>query len=132
MRMRPAVWIIFALELPVLLAGCRSTSENEGSDAGSFAPLPPSFLTGPAALLFTNVSGFSAHVSMTTDSPYPSLHEVSGELVSRDGKLLFAPGPRKQEKKKNSRGGFLFVWDVMAHQGFVVSDALQAYAPYSS
>jgi hypothetical protein len=113
----------------VLISGCH-TSRTDLEAASNIEPLPPAFLSGPAGLVFTNVEGFSAHVVMTSNSLEPQPDGTSGELLGRAGKLLFAPGPGKLNKKY-SRGGFSFIWDVATGHGTVLSEALQAYAPVS-
>ena len=125
-----AAVVLSLLTLSLLIAGCAHTSRTELEAGGAFAPLPPVFLTGPAGVLLTNVEGFSAHVVMTSNSLEPQQNATSGELLGRGGKLLFAPGPGKLNKKY-SRGGFSFIWDVPAGHGTVLSEALQAYAPVS-
>jgi len=113
----------------VLVSGCH-TSRTDLEGASDIEPLPPAFLSGPAGLLLTNVEGFSAHLVMTSNSLEPQQDGTSGELLGRAGKLLFAPGPGKLNKKY-SRGGFSFIWDVATGHGTVLSEALQAYAPVS-
>ena len=122
--------VLSLLTLASLISGCAhwSRAELETTGAGAFAPLPPVFLTGPASLLLTNAGGFSAHVLMKSDSLEPQQTGTSGELLSRAGKLLFAPDPGTLDKKY-SRGGFTFIWDVPNGRGTVLSEALQAYAP---
>ena len=122
--------------LAFLVCGCSSDRGVEGLRAlnsPEFAPLPPEFLSGPAALLLTNSQEFSAHVvlsgsSSSTTTP-PSF--LSGQLLARAGSLLFAPDPGAHDKKP-SLGGFTYIWDVARNQGFVVSEALQGYAPASA
>ena len=115
--------------LVLLAAGCASSEKrSEPGAAETFAPMPPAFLTGPAAVLLTNAGGFSAHLVLSTGSASPLQTGVSGELLSRAGTLLFAPEPGKTDRKY-SRGGFIFIWDVATGRGFVLSEALQGYAP---
>src|SRR5436190_12336982 len=116
------LWLL--LPLAGLVNGCFSTddSKNLGS---TVEPLPPVFLVGPVAALLTNAGGFSAHVVLSND--VRRLKAVTGELFVRDGKLLFAADPLN----KNSGGAFVYVADLVEHQGFVWSEALQGYAPVS-
>ena len=123
-----AVFICWVM-VSVLVSGCH-TSRTDLEGASDIEPLPPAFLSGPAGLLLTNVEGFSAHLVMTSNSLEPQQDGTSGELLGRAGKLLFAPGPGKLNKKY-SRGGFSFIWDVATGHGTVLSEALQAYAPVS-
>jgi len=126
-------WALCSLSLFLLACGCAKDKEFERppyAGIGAFAPMPPAFLTGPAAALLTNVDGFSVYALFMSDSlPSPS-KPLSGELLGREGKLLFAPEPR--EAKKISRGGFTFLWDVSAGRGYLLSEALQAFAPLSA
>jgi hypothetical protein len=124
--------VLFSLACLLLFFGCSRDKEFERpAYAGSaFAPLPPSFITGAAAVLLTNVDGFSAAASFMADSLPASSKQISGELLGRDGKLLFAPDPA--QAKKQSGGSFIFLWDVAAGHGYVLSEALQAFAPLST
>jgi hypothetical protein len=89
----------------------------------------PDFLSGPVAILFTNVDGFSAKLtgSISTDAGIP--HKVSGDLLGREGSLVFQPETSIKGKRARSEGGMFFIWNETAHAGFVLSDPLQAYAP---
>ncbi len=120
---RQFFWSGLLLLLAGLFNGCAGGSKN--FSASSIEALPPSFLTGPVAALLTNVGPFSAHVVMSNDLRMAK--NISGELFSRDGKLLFAAEPAK----KNPGGAFAYITDLVSHQGFVWSEALQGYAPIS-
>jgi len=124
-----AAAILFFVPLTLLFNGCSSTPAYDRNEGIALAPLPPNFLTGPASALFTNIGGFSAHLVMSNHSPVAVNSTVSGELLCREGKLLFAAEPQKSEKK---RGAFLFISDVRNRQGLVISEALQGYAPASA
>ena len=123
--LQKAVVILYFVPLGLLWNGCSSTASDR-SDGAALAPLPPIFLTGPAAALLTNIGGFSAHLVMSNNSPVAVERTISGELLGREGQLLFAAEPRKPEKK---RGAFLFISDVGKRQAIVISEALQGYAP---
>lgn len=115
----------------LLLNGCSSSPGARGNETvGSSSSLPPVFLSGPAAVLLTNRDGFSAHIVLSHDSASPLEKNSSGELLGREGKLLFAPEQGKREKKYSS-AGFSFISDVGKRQSFVLSEALQGYAPAS-
>jgi hypothetical protein len=118
--------IVFFVPCAFLFNGCSSTPAYDRNDGMALAPLPPNFLTGPASALLTNIGGFSAHLVMSNHSPVAVDSTISGELLGREGQLLFAAEPRKAERK---RGAFLFVSDVRNRQGLVISEALQGYAP---
>ncbi len=129
----PAAVALSALSILLLVWGCSSSddkimrvSERYGS------PTVPKFMTGPASLLLTNVDGFSAELVMQTPVSADKSDVVSGELLGRGGKLLFAPSANKSKGKKNRSGGFLYIWDVASNTGYVLSEALQGYAPVPS
>ena len=127
-RASPLCSVVLAL----LACSCVRDKESERpayAGSGTFAPMPPAFLTGPASVLLTNVDGFSASARFIADWLSPPSKPLSGELLGRQGKLLFAPDPH--EARKNSRGNFTFLWDVAAGRGYVLSEALQAFAPSS-
>jgi hypothetical protein len=120
--------------LALLVCGCSSDRGEEGIRAlnsATFAPLPPAFLSGPAALLLTNSQGFSAHVTLAGSLTAAPQSFTSGQLLARAGNLLFAPDPGVHDKK-TPLGGFTYVWDVARNQGFVLCEALQGYAPASA
>jgi len=117
----------------LVLAGCSSRPPEDyfvGMRPSVFAPLPPPFVKGPIALMLTNQSGFSARATMPAAAPdWPK--PLSGQLLGRGSKLLFAADPEKSNKK-HPDAGLIFIWDVDRNTGFVLSDALQGYAPISS
>jgi hypothetical protein len=95
-------------------------------------PMPPAFLTSAAALLFTNTAGFSARVELQTESSLGTRKIYTGELLGRGGMLLYAPDDEEITEKKQKPGNYSFVWNVAEHRGFVLSEALQGYAPVIS
>jgi hypothetical protein len=95
-------------------------------------PLPPALLTSAAAFLFTNNDGFSARVEFQTESSLGTPKIYSGELLGRGGMLLYAPDGEDMTEKKQQPGNYSFVWNVADHRGFVLSEALQGYAPVTS
>ena len=51
----------------VLTTGCahsRDAEQRAGAAGGYLPPEPPAFLSGPLAVVLTNMGGFSAHVVM--------------------------------------------------------------------
>ena len=46
--------------------------------------------------------------------------------------FLFAPDARWLADKRFARSGFSFTWNVAAQHGYLLSEALQGYAPISS
>ncbi len=131
---RPRFALLFGLSLAVLIAsGC--SKEREAYRAGRYGrvvtPLPPAFITGAAGLLLTNNPGFSARVELQTDSSLGTRKTSTGALLGRNGKLLFAPDSDEATEPRQP-GEYSFIWDVAQSQGYVLSEALQAYAPVNS
>jgi hypothetical protein len=90
---------------------------------------PPEFLAGRMALLLTNVDGFSAKLTGSTSLASGGHLTMSGDLLGRQGSLIFQPVNTSKGKRKRSEGGTFFIWSEREHAGFVLSDPLQAYAP---
>jgi hypothetical protein len=109
-----------------LVAGC-STGPKVLYHAGD--ELPPDFLAGPAGVFLTNVDGFSAHVTASLPGAGAARHSVSGDMLGRQGILIFQPATAVKGKRARSEGGTFFIWNETKHEGFVLSDPLQAYAP---
>jgi hypothetical protein len=93
---------------------------------------PPDFLAGPVAVLLTNIDGFSATLTASTPLRTGEPHQVSGDLLEREGRLIFQPATGVKGKHKRSEGGMFFIWHEDKSSGFVLSDPLQAYAPIAS
>jgi hypothetical protein len=89
-------------------------------------------VSGPVAVLLTNVEGFAGRVVMETRSAANKVGVVSGELLGRRGKLLFVPEAGASGRRGARLGGFSFVWDVANNSGYLLSEALQGYAPIAS
>jgi len=120
MRLLLLAWAVVAI------GGCASKVPKEVFHAGDEAA--PDFLSGPAAILLTNLDGFSATVVFSPPLPGAEPRTVSGDLLEREGRLIFQPASRAKNKKTLLQGGMIFLWDESAHSGFVLSDPLQAYA----
>jgi hypothetical protein len=114
----------------VAISGCYFQAPKEVFHAGD--EVPPDFLTGPAALLLTNLDGFSASVAFSLPATAGQTKPVSGDLLERQGRLIFQPAQRVKKKNSPFQGGMIFIWDVDNHGGYVLSDALQAYARMTS
>ena len=110
----------------VAIGGCASKVPQEVFHAGDEAP--PDFLSVPAAMLLTNLDGFSATVAFSQPSPGGQPRTVSGDVLEREGRLIFQPSSRAKNKKSLLQGGMIFIWDEATHVGYVLSDPLQAYA----
>ena len=118
-----------------LVAGCSHQHTQYEYQAGGtrvYTPLPPPFLDGPASLLFTNFTGFSAHIEVETNATTHGEAAFSGELLGRGSKLLFAPAHDVPTTKNAPAGGFSFLWDAASGGGYVLSEALQGCAPVSA
>jgi len=102
---------------------------RQGTFTRVVTPQPPPFLTGPAALLLTNSPGFSARIEVQGESSTGSEKSLSGALLCNGGKVVFAPDSDASIDMRYQPGGYSFIWDVSQSRGYVLSDALQAYAP---
>lgn len=126
--------LLLLTALVALVSGCSHSSETEVSNPGYIGIIsiqPPPFLTGPAGALLTNASGYSAVIETQADSLSARPGARTGQLLCRGSKLLFAPDPNEPTGKRGGTGGLLFIWDVAQGKGYVVSEALQGYAPAS-
>jgi hypothetical protein len=127
------LWSLFVSV--ILVSGCSHSSDSELREpgfVGNFAAEPPTFLSGPMGVLLTNGNGYSAHATVQNEALGGGPQGVtSGQLLCRGTKLLFAPAS-SEPKKKTRGGGFAFIWDVASGRGYVLSGALQAYAPVST
>ncbi|MGH7967295.1 MAG: hypothetical protein ACREIC_01070 [Limisphaerales bacterium] len=129
----PLWLLVLAFAAALLLCGCSHSRDRSGSGVyltGVYEAQPPVFLNGPMSVLLTNGPGFTARVTIQGQSFSPRSSPKSGQLFSRGGKLFFAPAGNQTKQAKT--GGFAFMWDVASSSGFVLSGALEAYAPVSS
>jgi hypothetical protein len=120
------------LLVAALAAGCASSSKNAAYSAAAPPPSSqsPVFLSGPMALLFTNLHGFRAGV-LFEEGPAGS-RVTTGELIGKGGNLLFLPAVDKAARKRSLAADSAFIWDVPAHRGSIINGSMQAYAPISS
>jgi hypothetical protein len=125
-HMKSHLRLLLLAGLMVATGGCASKVPKEVFHAGD--EVPPDFLTGPAAMLLTNLDGFSATVAFSQPSPAGLPRTVSGDLLEREGRLIFQPADHAKHKKNEIQGGTIFIWDEDRHMGYVLSDPLQAYA----
>ncbi len=114
----------------VAIGGCASKAPKEVFRAGD--EVPPDFISGPAAMLLTNLDGFSATATFSAPSSGGLPYTVSGDLLEREGRLIYQPASRVKTKNVLLHGGMIFIWDEATHAGYVLSDSLQAYARISS
>jgi hypothetical protein len=113
----------------VVLAGCFSRPKvyyHAGDET------PPDFLAGPLAILLTNVDGFSAKMTGTISLANGGQRTLAGDLLGRQGALIYQPENAVKGKRARTEGGMFFIWNETSHTGFVLSDPLQAYAPASA
>jgi hypothetical protein len=113
-----------------VICGCASRHAEPVYHAGD--ENPPDFLVGPVTGVLTNLNGFSAHVASTLSSPGEAPRTASGELLGREGRLVFQPTLPLKGKRARTEGGLFFIWDDTIHSGYVLSEALQGYAPIKS
>jgi hypothetical protein len=95
-------------------------------------PTPPSFLTGPCSVLLTNEAGFGAHLEVQAQRPVDTERSSSGQLLGRGTKLLYVPQTEENTDTHRQPGGYSFIWDVTESRGYVLSEALQGYAPVAA
>ncbi len=132
-RARVSSRLAWLVTLVLAAYGCSHSRDKERWEAGLagvYAAQVPRFLNGPMSALLTNSAGFTARVSIETDSFTARDGFNSGELFYRSGRLLFAP--TQAQNKKVRTGGFAFLWNVGTSSGYVLSGALEGYAPVSS
>jgi hypothetical protein len=110
-----------------LIGACASRHVGPVYHAGD--ENPPDFLVGPVTVVLTNLNGFSAHVTSAITSPGEAPRTTSGELLGREGRLVFQPTLPLKGKRARTEGGLFFIWDETRHSGYVLSEALQGYAP---
>ena len=137
-RLAPAGTGLPGLSLAIIAlftAACahvRPAGGRGGAGGDILPPKPPVFLDGPMAALLTNVDGFSAHATLETRASSNRPVIVSGELLGRGSKLFFAPTGSTPASKHHPDGGMSFIWDVNEGSGYMLSEALQGYAPILS
>jgi hypothetical protein len=107
----------------------------DGEPPFSVQPAFPDWLTGDVALLFTGVNSFTAKLEVQPgDTAAPDLMPpVRGELLGRDGNLLFIP--ETKEKRRGppgmAAGEVSYLWNSQSNSAFVLNEPMQAYAPVS-
>jgi hypothetical protein len=122
----------YPLHAAALALGCFRLLAAESEPATQHEPLawqPPAFISGGMALLLTNVEGFGSRVVMKTPAASNKAVPVAGELLGRQGKLVFLPEGGAPGKKGAQVGGVSYIWDVTRNSGYLVSEAMQGYAP---
>jgi hypothetical protein len=125
--MKKSSGAVITLLAVALLCGCAAPNTASPFHAGD--EKPPDFLVGPITMVLTNRPGFSAHVVATVGPPDGRGQTNLGELLERDGRLIFEPELEIKSKHTLAASGLLFIWNENRHSGYVVSDALQGFAP---
>jgi hypothetical protein len=119
--------------LGLMITGCASRKDaarREASFLHVVTPQPPPFLTGPTALFLTNWPSFSSRLDVQGSGAGET--SSSGQLLGSGSKLIYAPLAGENTDLPRQPGGFSFIWDVAQGRGYVLSEALQAYAPVSA
>ena len=122
----------FVTVFALLAGGCAHDHrhENWGAMRGRpFQPPPPVFLTGPVGELLANAGGYTAKLK-TSSAPGSHLQPAAGQLIASGSKFFFQP--ESISGKQGKAGQLSFIWDVTSHMGYVLSEALQGYAPITS
>lgn len=118
--------LVLSSLLAAVVAGCASKAPR-GPTFHAGDERIPEFLNGPAVVLLTNASGYSAHLQTDIARPYAAGHPLSGVLLQRQGRLVFQPD--QLNDKKHPGAGLIFIWDANLREGWTMSEALQGYAP---
>jgi hypothetical protein len=118
--------LLLSLPILMLLTGCAGRRRIEAAnwEQAIRSPKEP-FLAGPTAYLLTNLGGFSAKVILERTVPGVSTKPVTGQLVSRENSFVFST----DEGERKALGEPSFIWNSPTGSGYVLNDALQAYAP---
>jgi hypothetical protein len=134
--MKMASWpAAMSLALAFLAGGCASKAplpDPIHEPVQRLLPRLTEVVTGPAAGLLTNLNGYRARFTIDFGSNAFEELSASGDLQARDGKLCFEPVFKQGKHKGMDAGGFILIWDTTGKSGFVLSDALQGYAPVGS
>jgi hypothetical protein len=116
-------------------AGCSAehrATMRQGGFTHVVTPEPPPFLTGPAALLLTNRGSFSARLEVLSETSLGTERSSYGQLLGSGTKLLYAPESEENPDTHSQPGGYSFIWDTAQSRGYVLSEALQGYAPVAA
>jgi hypothetical protein len=109
--------------LALAAAGCHSARSRVDWFALKKSATPPDFMAGPAGILLTNNTGFSAHLTLQTSSTTGSARPIEGEFLAHGSHLLFAP---------TGHSDISYIWDVATRSGLVLDEPLQGCATAGS
>ena len=100
---------------------------------GGFSPVETlALLTGPVSLLASNAAGFNAHVMVIPNAAANTPPSLTGTLWAQPDWLLWTPAAAKGHSPSGTGRSFSFIWHVSQSSGYVLSEALQAYAPITT
>lgn len=142
-QLRPSPTCLIALARwmvasAILSTGCAHHRPDKGDGprgdlAFMFDTRPPEFLIGPMSALLPGPDGISAQLTFTeTGVPAPKMPPLHGTLLGRDGWFLFQPQHTGPRRRKSGPEGMLYSFDVNHGTGFVMSEALLGYAPFTT
>ena len=119
--------MISTLLLVFMGAGCASApfggnavQQQEALTAG----VPPVILTNAMGVLLTNVSDFTARVTLQKTNASAAL--VAGNMFQQQGWILFVPMSDGAVRNGPSIR-FRFLWDISRNCGYIISEALRGY-----
>jgi hypothetical protein len=123
---RAAAMALVGMAISWCLCACVHRDADAGREAEDMLPKLRAMMTGPTALLLTNLGGFQSECVISLADANGTLRNYSGRLFARGGKLRLETVPGKS--KSASTHAFGVIWDAAASRGYVFSDALQGYA----
>jgi len=119
---------VAALVIVALTAGCSSSKIDAQRDNAALEV--PDFLSSPALALATNTEGFTARVEIQSPSSL-GIKRQTGRIFGLGGHIMFVPDfPTGLFHREAAAEKTCFVWDATRNSGYVLNEALQAYAPY--
>ena len=125
------IHLIGLAALLLAAGGCahsRSPASVAADNAWQVMPPVLSALTGPGAVLLTNLAGWQGQVVFTLAAADGHTRQVTGWLAVSQGRLNF----ESAAAGKNLSGRFGIIWDTAANTGWLMSEALQGAAPVSA
>jgi hypothetical protein len=129
---RISLWLAAIASVVLIGSGCAGRRSDDSAFRRVFTPHTPSLFSSLSALLLTNSPGFSALATIRAPENIPGEAAREGHLLARGPQLVFAPTHEPSPGKRTPRGGFSFLWKAPENRGFVLSEALQGYAPISA
>jgi hypothetical protein len=126
--------ILLSAAFGLVAAGCTHTkpADPDREPVQLLLPRLTAAMTGPAATLLTNVDGFHGGFTISFGEPGHENSTLSGMLYERGGKLYFEPAFNASKRLAKATGRFSLIWDAASQRGYVLSEALQGYAPLNA